>query len=731
MLRHLIFCTFLVFLVVNSYAQGTKKQPGFIKQQYHNTTSRYNGYFNGNEKLIEILDQLALAHVDNYSDLLDVFPLGDKQAALNTADQSDIVIKKASFVIQRHEIGKWVDDCYIMIGKAYYYKADYFTAIESFQYVFSKYEGNPTEVEALIWLARCYLKLNKLSQAESSLTLAQSKFAGARTRHLLKDYHVAFADYLIKVKNYRKGTEELLNALAYNTRRYERARLNYIVAQLYEQQGKNERAIIFFKRVIRKTPPYEMVFNARISIARLYDISEESSGKGVEATLNRMLKDEKNKDFKDQLYFTLGKIALKKGEIPEAIGYFRLSAQNSTTNTKQKALSYLTIADLYFDKVGNFEQAGSFYDSTLSVLPKDYPDYEKISFRRNNLDKLIENSAVIAKEDSLQRIAQLDPDDRKKLIDKLARARLAEIKQAEQRKIQQTVNLADGNTGNNDDATDKAADGSSSSWYFYNAGALGIGYSEFLKRWGRRPLEDNWRRSNKENINTLQPDEPDSTQQIATTTAGTDINNIKETLLKDVPLTRDQVNLSNDRLIEAYWNLGNIYKEQLRDPKNAIRIFDTLNTRFPRNKYTLETLYQLYRIYESKEDKNNSIAYEQRILIEYPTSIYAEIIRNPDYAAKANIKLNKLNELYETAYNYYLQENYTAVLSLKSDIAALEPEPEAAARYAYLEAQTIGKTRSKEEYLEALRNVQTNYADTNAGKIAGDNLTYFSTEPKP
>lgn len=719
----------LTLVTSNTVGQSTAPKAGFIKQQYHNITSRYNGYFNGNEILTEILLNLALTYQDNYAEILPVFPLGTEEAAQSVSADAERVTKKASFVIQRHEIGRWVDDCYVMIGKSYFYKRDYFTAIESFQFVIGKYQGTSAELDALIWLARSYLQLNKLSQAELTLSIAATKFS-QRTRALWRDYHLTYADYLIRSKNYRKGIEELLNALSYPMPRELKARYYYIVAQLYELTGRGQRSIIFFKRVIRKTPTYEMVFNARISIARLYENPEDPTKKkrSIYTSLRRMLRDEKNVDYKDQIYFTLAQISLKKGDKPAAVDYLKLSAQHSTTNKQQKAISYLTLANLCFDSLAAFEQAGLYYDSTLIYLSKTYPDYERITYKRDNLGKLVENLATIREQDSLQKVVYMGEAERKKLLDRMVKQQIQQIQQAKIKKNTPIVNPSIDLNAEDNNSTTKTI-GAGKGWYFYNSSALGIGTNEFFKKWGRRPLEDDWRRSNKESINAL--NDPSSVDSISSDSSQNQVTPeaIKAQLLSNLPQTPEKLAISNDKIIEAYWNLGNIYKEQLRDPKSAIKIFDTLTARYPVNKYTLESYYQLYRIYETMDNKNMSIVYEQKILQQFPTSIYAEIIRNPDFAKKANVRANKLNELYENAYSSYVNGSYSSIETYQNQAMELYPDNETKARFAYLSAQVIGKTRTKEEYLDALQKIADTYKETIAGKAAIENITIINQPP--
>ena len=71
-------------------------------------------------------------------------------------------------------------------------------------------------------------------------------------------------------------------------------------------------------------PEYELLFNALLSRARAFDPKYNDSSKLV-AEINKMLKDDKNNDYKDQIYFALAEIALKEGLNNQAINHLLIS----------------------------------------------------------------------------------------------------------------------------------------------------------------------------------------------------------------------------------------------------------------------------------------------------------------------------------------------------------------------------------------------------------------------
>ena len=99
-------------------------------------------------------------------------------------------------------------------------------------------------------------------------------------------------------------------------------------------------------------------------------------------------------------------------------------------------------------------------------------------------------------------------------------------------------------------------------WYFDNPNTLSFGFSEFNRKWGKRKLEDDWRRTNKKTLTfegTL----------IDTLTEEFDPKK-RESYLKGLPTTIQAIKSSNQKIIQAYFDAGVIYKEKLNDLNKSI-----------------------------------------------------------------------------------------------------------------------------------------------------------------
>src|SRR5210317_1672296 len=119
-------------------------------------------------------------------------------------------------------------------------------------------------------------------------------------------------------------------------------------------------------------------------------------------------------------------------------------------------------------------------------------------------------------------------------------------------------------------------------WYFYNLNAKSFGQPEFRMKWGERVLEDNWRRKNKRAI-TQQTQEEGSEADSLAAENGTPVldNKTREYYLVDIPLTDSAMDISNERLEDALYNMGVIYMDDLLDYDESIESFRALMNRYP------------------------------------------------------------------------------------------------------------------------------------------------------
>ena len=234
--------TLIILLVLCFFSSCSTKKKTWVNRQYHNTTAKFNGYFNGNQSLNLGIKKLHLKHIDDYTAIIPVFPTGDLKKSKIISSYADKAIKKGSIVIQRHsmkikgkEYCKWIDDNYLMVGKGYFYKGDFDEAIKTFNFIKNEYKKNEIRFESSIWLIRSYVEKKDFTSAEFELQeiLNNKRFP----KKLKKESILVAADLYIKTKQYNKATLELLNATKIIKSKRKKVRINYILAQLYQNSN--------------------------------------------------------------------------------------------------------------------------------------------------------------------------------------------------------------------------------------------------------------------------------------------------------------------------------------------------------------------------------------------------------------------------------------------------------------------------------------------------------------
>jgi len=669
--------------------------------------SRYNGYFNAKEIFKATKKQIEGGHKDDFSELIPLFIYPNEEQAKGLYPDMDKIVEKTSTVIDRHSIfinkkeyNKWIDDNYMLMGKARFYKQEYYVGEEVFEYIAKAFKSEEAGTNALVWLARTHLELENFNKAESYLKLIDERGV---PNHYNSDFNALYADYFIKKHNNEEAINRLTKALETTKKKKDKQRFNYVLAQLWLKKKEYNKASDLFSEVIKLKPAYDMMFNAQISRALSFN-PEVGDQKDIKKMLTKMLKDGKNKEFLDQIHYALADIAFKEKDEPLGIHHLQQSAALSVTNNKQKALSYLRLGELFYDKP-LYVESKAYYDSCLTVLPEDYDRFESIYDRSQALTRLVDNIFIVQHEDSMQRLAN-DEVYRNEIIDGLVKAAVEE----EERKLAELENnqfnpFENGNT-NNGNQTEKGG------WYFYNNTTLGFGFTDFTSNWGSRKLEDNWRRSNRETIASFDDDLEGDLDTNSNDSIKVNEKTTPEYYLKFIPLTQEKMDISHNNIIEALYALGNIYREDFQDYNNAIISFEDLVTKYDTCRYKLPSWYNLYRISLLIDDDIMKAKYRDLILNNYPESEYARIIEDPSYNKVTRENRKRVDNYYSIVYSMFTDKRYKKVLIRCEKAKSIFADNHLQDHFDMLAALSVGHTLPKDTFITALKEVISKHPDS-------------------
>jgi tetratricopeptide (TPR) repeat protein len=727
---------FLIALL-SVFACSTEKN-NFFNRKYHSTTARYNGLFNANELLRLSLITYDGSHKDDFYTFLPVNPLPNDKDVIGMYPAIDTAIAKCTKVIEDHsmpnavdmyykeaEYNNWIDENWITIGKALYYRRDYEKALKNFEFVKRFFIKDPSTYIAELWIAKIYIELNKYSDAklildglnEIAQEQKQKKFKdfipflnrkkGDAAKPTMKqslqlEIYKAYSDLAMKRKDYEDAIDGLQLAISKTNSPREKARFNYILAQLYQYTNNSGSASHHFNKAVSASASFEIAFNARLNRA-LSDGSE-----GVKKDLKRMARDSKNAAFKDQIFYALGLVELNNNQKQEAKEYLTKSAFYSISNKRQKAMAYEKLGDIsFFDK--EFVPAQKYYDSCARFMPEDYPNAEIVKNKSVKLFDLVKALETASFEDSVQRIAKLSYNDREVFLKETLIQLRKEIQDIKERDAAKLLALQSNSLPNNNVKASK--------FIFNNPKLRETGFTEFKKLWGARDNEDDWRRNDKLSINTFAYS-VDSTEKIAGQQTKDSLS--IEKLLKDIPLNDSAFSQSQLRLIDALYTSGILFKEVLLENNLAEKQFESVLALRLFNITDLSAAFQLFRL---NEQNKKSEKYKSYILDKYPNSDAAKYFLDPDFYVKQKKNAEESQKDYLKLLEQYKLKAYQTVYNLSQTILEKDLTNTCRSEYMLLNVLAMGQlTEDKTTLIPKLNQIIEEKPQTEQAKRAKEML---------
>lgn len=726
-----------LFVVVASVlvACSTEKNT-WVNRNYHSVTAHYNGYYNANELIDQSVLTYRTSRIEDYYEILPLDPVPDETEVIGMYPSIDTAIAKCTKVIRNHsmpsndrparkkeEHNRWIDENWTTIGIANYYRRDYDDAMKSFRYVRKFYSNDPSLFVGELWMAKTNIAQGNLTEAKFNLDNLDKAIEDEEARKEEKTKKSKFSkkeegDEIAKFpKKIRfdlektkaelaliKGDKEA--AIAYLETSLEHARfhddkprVHFVLGQLYQEKGDSEQARVHYTRVIKSRAKFEMAFNAKLKRAFL------GSGDKVKKELDKMLKDPKNAEYKDQIYYALAEINFKEGKDTAAIDNLHKSAFYSTKNTRQKGMAYERLGDYSFSK-REYVSAQKYYDSCAQVITDTYPNAEGIRGKAQNLAKLVVAIETAAYEDSMQRIAAMDDDAREAFLKDVIKKTKEEEEARKKRDAERLRELQENQ--------DLFADGGSGGkWYWNNSKARQEGFDDFKRLWGQRENEDDWRRSMKIPEAAFDPNNPTEPGNDSIV-AGKDEDTLTvDHLMSFVPLTDSAMMRSNERLMQAYFNAGVIYNDQLGEPKLAREQFEAaLAKDLQSDPHDLLSAYQLYKLTETS-DAVEAAKQRDYILNNYPNSDYANFLRDPEFFIKKKERDALAVQEYVTVLERYERRLFYPVITKADQVIDEEKDNIYRAKYMLLKAMCLGELeQDKTKLLPVLEQLVTEYPES-------------------
>lgn len=854
-LHKILLLAALVGIAVSCVTEKRRGELSALGKLYHNTTARYNGYFNANELLVASFDKLTQQHQDNFKQILPVYQYVDVENPSAVAADLDVAIEKVSVVVNLHRESNWTDDCYLLVGKAQYLKKDYEAAEETLRYTVDQFspekmaekakksrrtsasgsskrsasarpgssrdreeepdvsqlsekekvrlakrqekerkkynkevrrkkkqeqrrrkrakklarkdrpeptatpqqpeqeagaqpqenapappaakedkkskknkekkkdqpaeeeepeagpesyflKHRPVYQESALWLARTYIERERFEDA-MRLILKLERDPGTFD-YIRQELTAVKAHYFLRQEEYEQALSPLEDAISAAGRRTEKARYAFIIAQIHEAAGQERDAFAAYERALSYGPTYAMEFSSRLHLVESGWRAGTYSPDEAKNQLNRMLRDVKNAEYLDQIYYTLADIELESGNRQEGIQYLEQSLASSQANRLQRAESYLRLAELYLAEE-QFVPAQHYFDSTASVLPSTDERYSRVKNWRDNLTDIAKNLEIISYQDSLLTIAAMSESEQKQLASRIKKerdaVRLAAVANAAAG--QQPAAAGAANRGAVPTVQLSNNQAGQSTFFAYDERNAKRGKRDFVRKWGNRQLEDDWRRSDRQSFNVI---DTTQTRPVAATTLPEDeISDI----LGDVPKTEAEKAAAEIKVQEAMFKLGVLYRERINNNAKCVEMLEELLRRFERTNYQAEAWYYLYLAYRDLNDPAKAQAYADNIMNKYSTSVYAKVLQDPNYAIEAMNEEKQLSRYYDETFAAFQRGEYALAQQRVQEAPrqfgsqnAFQP------KFALLSAMCTGNLQGREAYVAALNDLIARYPRT-------------------
>lgn len=771
----------LLFLTACSTQQNT-----WLSRHYQELNTRYNVHFNGNEAYKQGVDQLNNGQQDDYTQRLPMYPVSNHALAKGTSSSMKKAIEKTEKAIKqrsirvkpkkkptstskasykqfyaKEEFNPFMDDVFLLMANAQFHMADFNSSAATCSYIMRHFADDKTvQDKASILLARSYKELGWLYDAE---IIFQDLNTPSLTPTLNGTFAAAYADYLLAGKKTTEAIPYLTLAIRQASNRREKQRWSFLLGQLYQETGQTDKAYKVFSAIPGMNPPYDMDISARIRQTEVYP---GNNPKKPLKKLKRLSRSRKNKDYQDQIYYAMGNLYLVATDTTKALEHFHLSLDKATKQGPNKLKTQLVLGDLYY-KMESFRRAAPLYAEALPQLKKEDERYPEASFRAMVLKELEPPLTIIHETDSLLVLSEWPEEALNHHIDSLVKD--AQKKAKEERRRQNTQEALDNNEAMNDSRSDdkqtstETVDPTDKSWYFYNPSMVSKGLSDFKRKWGKRSLGDDWRRTRKSdpfenmaasNGQSIPQEATPDLDSLQTNTAATLDDQLPTDSLsakgKDndysegaddplhpnhylsrIPFTAEQKESSHKQMAEAFYKAGKVYRELMVNDRLALQAFDTLEVRYPGSEYLEDAWYISYLAHKQARRNDAANLVRNKLLEKFPHGKPARWLADSLFIEHQIEMYQVQDSLYETAYHRFANHEADSLLALTQSSMERYPLNTHMPRFLFLEALQHGRMGAAQAFHDTLTVLVRDYPESEVTPVANAMLALWDSGKRP
>jgi len=691
-------------------------------------TTKYNTLYNGEVSFLEGRQTLVESYQDNYWKQLPIERLEIRdEVFLQSESKNESFARaeeKAAKSIQKHSMNIYdrernhqIDESFMLLGKARYFDQRFVQALEAFNYILYKYPTCNNINNARVWKAKTHIRLDNNEGAIRALKEMLGEKRIQMSKQERADASSMLAQAYVNLKHKDSAIAPMKIAASHTQNNEERGRYHYILGQLYNKVQERDSANLEFDKIIKlnRRVPREYLINAYLAKARNLEIESDDQIAFLDI-LNKLEKNWENRSFLDKIYYEKAIFFFGIDSLVVAEDYYKKSLATGTKDKYLRSLNYETLGRMKFDQA-IYQSSGAYMDSTLTLLDPNSKRYRVIKKKRDNLDDVILYEGIVRNNDSILSLSAMSAQDQllyfTKYTDSLKGNKEKQIKRQKAIKAKSLLNNPNAIAARSQNIGPAVSTEEQQQFYFYNPTTLENGRQQFEAIYGKRQLVDFWKVASlnkfEEVAEALEEIEEDYDIEADQT-----FN--PQLYVDKIPSDPKVLDSLKTDINLAYFELGTIYKEQLKEYDKAADKFEILLENNPEEKYIMPAKYNLYKIYQSVGNFIREEKWRKDILDNHPNSRYAAIVKNPEKKAEADG--TSVDDVYTSIYRLYDNQEYIKVLSqLDERIKQYDGDP-AVAKFQLLKALTLGKAYGASKMEELLNYIALTYPKLEEGAKA-------------
>ncbi len=747
--------------------KSDQKKFGVLRHMMQNAYTHYNYYFNANQHLNDIIAAAKASHRDDYTRLLSFYNYDLNTTASASGDIDSIIYHVTAGVLLHDLRNDWIDDMYFLLGKAYYYRKNFDSALVAFRFINyawapkddgydipigSTESGNgdqfsiatkekkdvlhktvleqPVRNANFLWMARTNVEMDKDGTAAGMLQILQHD--PNFPKRLQSSLHESLAYLYYNQSKWDSAAINLDKALNNASSRFERARWEYLIAQMYTRAGDTKSASDYFERAADHTPDPIMEVNAYLSSIT---INRDTAGSIIQTKLNSLLgmaKREKYLQYRDVIYYAAAQVEMQLNDTASAKKMLKQSIHWNVDNVEQKSLSFLMLADISYED-SKWMEAHNFYDSTSITYITDSVASLRASLRQPALDQVAANLVNVSKEDSLQKVAAMPEGQRTAYLKKALR----QIRRA-QGLSEEEPSFGSDNLNPSQNLPTQAAlfnnPSTSTDWYFNSNSLKSSGFGSFRQQWGNRRNVDNWRRrdaveqanlaqqqqmqagadvdASPDDLNSMFADGKTNHTTTADQNAPMATPESVEDLALGLPLTPEKITASDNKKSEGYYKSGLVFQEELQNYPAAIEMYQHMKGVDDSSEYREPSLLNLYYCYTKLGDKGRADSSLAALKKDYPKGKALASLENGGKKPPEKSNNNPATKAYEDIYKSFIEGNFAEAEKQKAAADSLYGNSYWTPQLLYIESIYYVSQHDDSTALKTLLNIETKFTSS-------------------